>query len=77
MQTFNERAFITKVEQSGPEELAKILVNPSVDEEKALRTHLGEERYQRMHSMASTGGSGDITWSTLFASCAGGLTACG
>ncbi|HEV7857845.1 MAG TPA: CHAT domain-containing protein [Pyrinomonadaceae bacterium] len=49
---FDERAFITEVEQSGSEELANILMHPSYDEEKALRTHLGEQRYQRMHSMA-------------------------
>src|SRR5438132_8201278 len=49
---FDERAFISRVEAAGPEELANILMRPSLDEEKALRAHLGEERYQRMHSMA-------------------------
>jgi pimeloyl-ACP methyl ester carboxylesterase len=49
---FNERAFISKVEQANPSELANLLIRPSLDEEKALRAHLGDERYQRMHSMA-------------------------
>lgn len=50
--TFNERAFIHKVEAAGPEELAAILERPTLEEEKALRAHLGDQRYQRMHSMA-------------------------
>jgi pimeloyl-ACP methyl ester carboxylesterase len=49
---FNERAFIAKVEAADPEELANILTRPSLEEEKALRAHLGDDRYQRMHSMA-------------------------
>ncbi len=49
---FDERAFIARVESAGPEELANILVLPTLDEEKALRVHLGDARYQRMHSMA-------------------------
>jgi len=49
---FDERAFIAKVESAGPEELANVLVRPALDEEKALRAHLGDARYQRMHSMA-------------------------
>jgi hypothetical protein len=49
---FDERSFITRVEAAGPRELADILERPSVDEEKALRAHLGDARYQRMHSMA-------------------------
>ena len=49
---FNERAFISRVERANPEELAHILIRPSLEEERALRVHLGDERYQRMHSMA-------------------------
>ena len=49
---FDERAFIAKVERANPEELASLLIRPSLQEEKALRAHLGDERYQRMHSMA-------------------------
>ena len=49
---FNERAFISQVERANPEELANLLIRPSLQEERALRAHLGDERYQRMHSMA-------------------------
>jgi pimeloyl-ACP methyl ester carboxylesterase len=49
---FDERIFISRVEAAGIEELADILLRPSLAEEKALRAHLGDERYQRMHSMA-------------------------
>ncbi|HEY0077759.1 MAG TPA: CHAT domain-containing protein [Pyrinomonadaceae bacterium] len=49
---FDERAFISRVESAGPEELAELLKRPTVEQEKALRAHLGDERYQRMHSMA-------------------------
>ncbi len=49
---FNERAFISKVERANPEELTTLLIRPSLEEEKALRAYLGDERYQRMHSMA-------------------------
>ena len=49
---FDERSFISRVEQASPEELANLLMRPTLDEEKALRAHLGDERYQRMHSMA-------------------------
>ena len=51
---FDERAFIAKVERANPEELANLLIRPSLEEEKALRAHLGDERYLRMHSMALT-----------------------
>jgi pimeloyl-ACP methyl ester carboxylesterase len=49
---FDERAFISSVEAASAEELANILMRPSLEEEKALRAYLGEDRYQRMHSMA-------------------------
>jgi len=49
---FDERAFITRVESASTEEFANILTHPSVEEEKALRAHLGDQRYQRMHGMA-------------------------
>jgi hypothetical protein len=49
---FNERAFISQVEGSSPDDLAALLLRPTLEEEKALRSHLGDERYQRMHSMA-------------------------
>jgi hypothetical protein len=49
---FDERAFIARVEAADAEGLANILARPSIDEEKALRAHFGDERYQRMHGMA-------------------------
>jgi pimeloyl-ACP methyl ester carboxylesterase len=49
---FNEKAFIGLVEQADPEEFSDILTRPTGEEELALRWHLGDERYQRMHQMA-------------------------
>src|SRR5215468_498991 len=49
---FDERAFIVRVESATPESLAQILAHPNAEEEKALRAYLGDQRYQRMHSMA-------------------------
>ncbi len=49
---FDERAFINRVEAADPEELAALLTRPVAEEEKALRVHLGDARYQRMHSLA-------------------------
>lgn len=49
---FDERVFLRRVEESNAEELAEILRQPSVDEERALRTHLGDDRFQRMHALA-------------------------
>jgi hypothetical protein len=49
---FDERTFIAQVEATDAEGLANILARPTVEEEKALRAHFGDERYQRMHGMA-------------------------
>ena len=49
---FDERAFLRRVEESNAEELAEILRQPSVDEERALRIHLGDDRFQPMHALA-------------------------
>jgi pimeloyl-ACP methyl ester carboxylesterase len=49
---FDEQAFIAQVEMADTEELLRILDHPTVEEEKALRAHLGDERYQRMHGLA-------------------------
>ncbi len=51
-QQFNERSFIARVESANTDELVKILARPSAQEERALRVHLGEQRYQRMHNLA-------------------------
>jgi CHAT domain len=49
---FDERAFIERVEAANTEELAEILRRPSADQERALRIHLGDERFRRMHALA-------------------------
>src|ERR1043165_4159877 len=49
---FDEQAFIAQVEMADTGELLQILGHPTVEEEKALRAHLGDERYQRMHGLA-------------------------
>lgn len=49
---FDERAYIARVESAGTDELASMLARPAVDEERALRAYLGDERYQRMHGLA-------------------------
>lgn len=49
---FDEQSFIAQVEMADTEELLRILDHPTVEEEKALRAHLGDERYQRMHGLA-------------------------
>jgi pimeloyl-ACP methyl ester carboxylesterase len=49
---FDEHAFIARLEAADTEELAQMVARPAIDEEKALRTYLGDERYQRLHSLA-------------------------
>jgi hypothetical protein len=51
-QQFNERSFIARVESANTDELVKLLARPSAQEERALRVHLGEQRYQSMHNLA-------------------------
>ena len=48
----DERALIERVEAAGPDDLTAILTRPTAREERALRAHLGDERYQRLHAMA-------------------------
>lgn len=49
---FDERAFIMLVELADVDEFAEMVTNPSSDEEKALRAHLGDQRYRRLHALA-------------------------
>jgi len=49
---FNERAFIARVESADVNELAQIVLRPTRDEERALRVHLGDNRYERLHNLA-------------------------
>ncbi|MBI3950310.1 MAG: CHAT domain-containing protein [Acidobacteria bacterium] len=48
----DERALIARVEAADPNELAQVLTRPNKDEERALRAHFGDERYQRLHHVA-------------------------
>jgi pimeloyl-ACP methyl ester carboxylesterase len=48
----NERELITRVEAAGPKELAAIVARPSPEEERALRTYLGDVRFERMRELA-------------------------
>ncbi len=49
---FDERSYISRLESAEPEELLKMLRRPTADEEAALRTYLGDNRYRRMHDLA-------------------------
>lgn len=49
---FDENAFIARLEAADTEELAQMVARPTADAEKALRTYLSDECYQRLHSLA-------------------------
>ncbi len=49
---FDARAFIDRLEVADTKELADMLRRPSLDEEDALRSYLGDRLYQRLHSLA-------------------------
>jgi pimeloyl-ACP methyl ester carboxylesterase len=48
----DEREVIARLEAASPEEMMQLLRHPTVEEERAYRAYLGDERYQRMHVMA-------------------------
>ena len=48
----DEQAYVARVESASVDELAHILTRPTVHQERILRAHLGDERYQRMHALA-------------------------
>src|SRR5512146_3300143 len=50
---FNERAFIAQVEAADPAAFSRLLQRPSRDEEMALRRHLGDSAFERMHALAA------------------------
>ncbi|MDY7226246.1 CHAT domain-containing protein [Hyalangium rubrum] len=50
--TLDERAFIARVEASEPDQFAALLYRPSRDEERALRSYFGDERFERLHTLA-------------------------
>jgi len=53
---FDEAGFIARLEAANADEFAEMLRAPTRDQEKALRTYFGEERYQRLHSKAIRAG---------------------
>jgi pimeloyl-ACP methyl ester carboxylesterase len=48
----DEQQYIHRLNAAEPSELAMMLLRPTPEEELVLRTHLGDERYERMHEMA-------------------------
>jgi hypothetical protein len=52
MASFDERAFIARVESANVDEFIHLLLRPTAPEEQALRAHLGDERFQRLHGRA-------------------------
>jgi CHAT domain len=61
---FDEKVFIAKMEQAQAEDFADFMTRPSAEQEKALRAHLGDHRYQRMHAMALRGSVARATGKT-------------
>jgi hypothetical protein len=49
---FDEYRYIERVEAANPEAFAELLVQPSPDEEAALRAWFGDGRYKRLHALA-------------------------
>lgn len=49
---FDERQFIARIETASPESFGDYLRRPSEDEERALRAYFGDQRYDRLHSLA-------------------------
>jgi hypothetical protein len=47
----NVRELFSRVEAADPRRLAEILARPSPEEERALRTHLGKARFERMSEL--------------------------
>lgn len=49
----NERDFIANVENSSPADFAEILRSASGDAERVLRTHFGDDKFERMQASAA------------------------
>ena len=49
---FNEREFISRLEAANTTRLAYILTQHTAEEERALRTYFGDERYRRLRDLA-------------------------
>lgn len=52
-QSFDERAFLHRVEAADADEFARIIDRATPREEQALRAHLGDERFDRMQRLAA------------------------
>lgn len=48
----DQRTLVERLETADATELAKLVAEPTVEEQKVLRTYLGNARYQRLHSLA-------------------------
>src|SRR5688500_18951351 len=48
----DERAYLARFESAEPDELRKMLLRPTAEEEAVLRAYLGEARFHRMRSLA-------------------------
>lgn len=54
---FDEREYISRLESANtPRRLGNMLTKHTAEEERALRTYLGDERYRRMRDLALKGG---------------------
>lgn len=49
---YNEREFIARVEAASVAELAQLLARPTAPQERTLRVHYGDARYERLHALA-------------------------
>jgi pimeloyl-ACP methyl ester carboxylesterase len=49
---FDEPSFISRLESADADELGDLLKRPSQDDEKALRSYFGDERYRRVRAKA-------------------------
>jgi pimeloyl-ACP methyl ester carboxylesterase len=49
---FDEQSFVSRLESADADELGDLLKRPTQDEEKALRSYFGDERYQRVRARA-------------------------
>ncbi|QDV34795.1 CHAT domain-containing protein [Tautonia plasticadhaerens] len=46
------QAVVRRFEEATPDELELLLTSPSIEQERALRLYLGDDRYTRMHRLA-------------------------
>jgi len=49
---FDERAVLARLEAADTDELARLVAQPCAEEERVLRTYLGDDRYERLRGLA-------------------------